>query len=774
MGEWERPPKLRDDLIVSEQETGGQKYIIVKDPVTFRYFRLREPEYFILRQFDGQTDGDTIARRLSETFGLTVSVGAIEQFAARVDELYFFEGSKAEYEISSGRYLRQTRKSLWSKILFIKIKAFNPQRLLDFLAGLFRFAFNPIAIVLTMFLIFFGFLTYSANFEYFRFDPQRLYSVVSIIIVILSLAAIILLHEFAHAVTCRYHGGQVREMGFLLLYFQPCFYSNLSDSWMFKSKSQRLAVLWAGLFFQMALFAVAVFGWRITVIGTGVNNFFWITANVCLVALLFNINPLIKLDGYYFLSEWVDIPNLRQKSFDYLKRTTRRLMGIEATQTDLPRRERRIYFRYMILAGIYSALLIILVIFLAYRFLVDNLRGWGFVLFLILTAVIFKAPVVQGVRFVGSREVMKAFRTKPRNSIIGGIAVVAIVIIVFIIPFPRQVGGDIVVRPIAEYTITMLAGQGRLELNLREGGLVREYSTEHIQISSGDLSVLRLTPMVKEGDAIKKGDTLAAMISNEVSSNLDAARSQLERLRGELALAQSPPKPEEIATAQAAVNAAQATVTQLENDVTRNLSLFDKKLISRQELENSQSDMNVAKSNLEESEARLRLLKSPPKQEQVEIIKSQIATQEANIAYFVSQEAAQVITSPIGGMVTALYRNDLLFKISDMSQVEAAIPVTDNYLEFVAPDAEVHTRVRTFPDRVFAGKVAYIASSADGAEYEDNRARFSVHAILDNSEMALRDGMSGYAKISCGTASLFGIAWERVKSFIRVEFWSWW
>jgi hypothetical protein len=146
MGEWERPPKLRDDLIVSEQETGGQKYIIVKDPVTFRYFRLREPEYFILRQFDGQTDSNTIARRLSDTFGLTISAGAIEQFAARVDELYFFEGTKAEYEISSGRYLRQTRKSLLSKILFIKIKAFNPQRLLDFLAGLFRFAFNPIAV----------------------------------------------------------------------------------------------------------------------------------------------------------------------------------------------------------------------------------------------------------------------------------------------------------------------------------------------------------------------------------------------------------------------------------------------------------------------------------------------------------------------------------------------------------------------------------------------------------------------------------------------------
>ena len=73
----------------------------------------------------------------------------------------------------------------------------------------------------------------------------------------------------------------------------------------------RYMVIWAGLFFQMVLFAMAVFGWRMTVIGTGVNHLFWLTANVCFLMLLFNFNPLIKLDGYYFLSEWVNIPNLR-------------------------------------------------------------------------------------------------------------------------------------------------------------------------------------------------------------------------------------------------------------------------------------------------------------------------------------------------------------------------------------------------------------------------------------------------------------------------------
>lgn len=774
MAQWEKPPRLRDDLVVSEQEMDGQKYFTVKDPITFRYFRLREPEYYLLSRFDGATDCKAIAGRLQEKFNINVSPEAVEEFARRVDELYFFEGSRAEYETSSGRYLRQTKKSLFSRILFIKLKAFNPERLLSFLLPPLRFLFHPWALVLMILFVIAGFATYSANFEYFRIDPRALYSIGSIIFVVLTVAVIIFLHELAHALTCTHLGGQVREVGFLLLYFQFCFYTNLSDSWMFKRKSHRLAVIWAGIFFQLVLFAVTIFGWRVTVIGTGINHFFWLAANVSLLSLLFNFNPLIKLDGYYFLSEWINIPNLRSKSFAYLRYFVRRLIGAAPGPATGTRRERRIYSWYMVLAGAYSLLLIVIVARVVYRLLVDNLSGFGFILFLLLLVVIFKTPFVQGVKFAASREVMTALISNRRNLIVGGIIIVGLIVLFFIIPFPRQVGGDVVVMPSSDYTITLYSGMGLLELKLREGGHTRQFNTEHIQLSSGDLAVLRLTPLVKEGDDISRGDTLAAILSNQVSANLDAARAELERLQGELALAQSPPKPEAVATAQATVNASRATLEQLEKDLARDQSLFEKKLISRQQMEQSGSALNVARSNLEEAEAELRLLKSPPKREEIGILRSRIATQEATIGYLMSQEAAQVITSPISGTVTALYRDNLLFKVSDLSAAEVAIPITDNYLEFIDPDAEVRLRVRTYPDRIFTGTVTHIASSADIAKHGDNRARFPVHATIPNADILLRDGMSGYAKIACGSASLATIIIERVKAFIRVEFWSWW
>jgi len=774
MGKWSTLPKLRTDLTVSEQESDGQKYVIIKDPITARYFRLREPEYYLIRQFDGQSSFPNIVQRFKDKFDLTITAGAVEKFAEKIDSLCFFEGSKAEYEVSSSRYRGQKHKTLLTRLLFIKLKAFNPDRLLKQMIPPLRFLFTPIGVSFMTVFMLLGAYIYSANFAYFRFDPTRLYHFSSLLTIFISLSLIIFAHEFAHALTCRYFGGNVREMGFLLLYFQPCFYANLSDSWMFERKSSRLAVIWAGLFFQMVIFALAVLGWRITVIGTFPNNVFWLVANTCFLTLLFNINPLIKLDGYYLLSELVNIPNLRSRSFGYFNWLVKKILGVTEEKLLATPREKRVYWFYTILAGLYSAFLIIYVAVLVYRFLVGGLGGTGFILFLCFVILIIKEPFIRTFRFLTSREVMTKFASKPRRLTIGIIVLVLVILLVFVIPFNRRVGGDIVIRPLAEYTITIQSQQGLLELNYRQGGTTPSYNTEHILLSSGDLSVLQLTPRVNEGDNIHKGETLAVILSNQVSSNLNAAKAELERLRGELALAQSPPKPEEVATSSAAADAARAAYEQKQKDLERQRSLYDKKLISKQEYEKFESDLDIARSTWEESEARLKLLKSPPKPEEVAIIKSKIATQEANISYLLSQAAAQVIVSPIDGEVVALYRGQLLFKVAAMAQVEAAIPVTDNFLEYIKSGAAIRLKVRTFPGRTFNGVVTHISRSANDAAYNDNRARFDVFASMDNKDRLLQDGMSGYAKVFSGKASLFTLAAEKVRSFIRVEFWSWW
>ena len=103
------------------------------------------------------------------------------------------------------------------------------------------------------------------------------------------------LHEFAHGLTCKHFGGEVHEVGFLMLFFIPCFYCNVSDAWLFREKSRRLWVTLAGGYFDLLAWATAAFVWRLTAQDSMINYLAWVILSVLGVRNLFNFNPLLKL-----------------------------------------------------------------------------------------------------------------------------------------------------------------------------------------------------------------------------------------------------------------------------------------------------------------------------------------------------------------------------------------------------------------------------------------------------------------------------------------------
>ena len=179
----------------------------------------------------------------------------------------------------------------------MKIKGFDPQRLLNKLVKVYRPFHHWFCWAVQLLIVAVGITLLAANFRYFNVDLSTLLQPGTLVAAILAVFVVVALHELAHAIVCRYYGGEVREMGFLLLYFQPCFYTDLSDAWLFEKRAQRLAVTAAGPLFQLVLMALAVVIWRVTVIGTFVNELAWIITMVCWMTALFNFNPLIKLGG---------------------------------------------------------------------------------------------------------------------------------------------------------------------------------------------------------------------------------------------------------------------------------------------------------------------------------------------------------------------------------------------------------------------------------------------------------------------------------------------
>ena len=142
----------------------------------------------------------------------------------------------------------------------------------------------------------------------------------------LVLFAVTLLHECAHGLTCKHHGGEVHEIGFLCMYFMPCFYCNVSDAWLFKEKSKRLWVTFAGGYFELFLWALAVFAWRLTAPGSLVQLPGLRRADRLRRADAVQLQPAVEAGRLLPLSDWREIPNLHQRGHDHFKGHLRRVL----------------------------------------------------------------------------------------------------------------------------------------------------------------------------------------------------------------------------------------------------------------------------------------------------------------------------------------------------------------------------------------------------------------------------------------------------------------
>ncbi len=222
-------PKIKDDLRLQQEAVDGVVYYTIKEPVSGKFIRLREPEYFLLASLDGTRTSADAADLFIKTFNKTITPEAVDQFAGRIGELGFFEGTIA----------RTTRRR---SALFIPLKAFNPEQILNRLYPKVRWLMSLPAIWLQALIVVVGGIVFFANIERFPFSITAIFRAADIVTIIASLFVITVVHEFAHALTCRRYGGNVREMGFLLLYFQPCFYCNVSDAYLFPNRRERLLV----------------------------------------------------------------------------------------------------------------------------------------------------------------------------------------------------------------------------------------------------------------------------------------------------------------------------------------------------------------------------------------------------------------------------------------------------------------------------------------------------------------------------------------------------
>jgi len=363
-------PKFRDDLKVIRQVTHGEVGFVVKDPFNQEYFRFAEFEYQVLLMCNGERDLKGVLAAVNKASPADADAEPLDEkelksFLDRADKMNLFVKSGREQNAMIYARLQDERKSrLTSKkgsILYKRVPMIDPLKYFNVIYPYVKFFFTPgfVLISLVMMAISGGIIL--ANWEEvargviniitFQQDSAAAYLQLWIVVLV-----VIALHEHAHGLTCHHFGGEVREMGFLFLFFQPCMYANVSDAWTFADRSKRLWVTAAGAYFEFWIGSICTMLWVATEGGTLFNNLMYQAMTVCgLSSVLFNFNPLIKLDGYYLLCDVLETPNLKNQSMAYVKSMFKRhLFRVESTGEEvfLPR-EKRVFLIYGIASAFY-------------------------------------------------------------------------------------------------------------------------------------------------------------------------------------------------------------------------------------------------------------------------------------------------------------------------------------------------------------------------------------------------------------------------------------
>lgn len=773
-------PKLRSDLVIRAEADGEVTVYVIKDPLTGRFFRLRAPEYYLLSRADGSTTADEAVRLTNERFGVNIPVGMGGAFFEKIDRMLFFENPATEQILSRlGSRSSVGNRSIW----MIPLKAFDPDTVVTRWSARLRFLFNPYAVAISIALMIGGGLLAAAQSSVWGAGLAEIFQLASVPLLVVAIMTLALVHEFGHALILKHYGGSVHEMGFLLMYFQPAFYCNISDTYLLAGRRPRILVGLAGLFFQGLATAFAVVAWRVLEPGTIVANFFWVFVAVSLAIFLFNLNPLIKLDGYYILVDWLRIPNLRAKSFAYWRATIRHwLFGTATPLRQHNSREIRVYRWYGVLAALYTSAFFGFFAYWITRWLVGSwgiagaVIGWSLVLgFALSTRATSDSPGASSTAATSSTSTATTSRRWLKPLLFWGILAIVMIASV-VIKSERRVGSPCEVEAGSRFVVTSPVG-GTLETMLMEGpgdaGANNPERRERsvLQATQSDFSVVAYGLRVKEGDTVKAGDTLVVLSSNRYLATLTATEARRDRIAAERNLLLSGPKQDAIKELRAEIQEAAATVQNRESELQRKKMMYERKLIPENEYETARTELEVAKAQRLAKNSKLALLISDPKAEELAIKEAELASLEAEITFLKTQMAASTVMSPIGGEAVRIERGGVLVEIADLDPVRLHLLVHENDIDDVRIDASVSLKVRSLPFREFHGRVARIADLAD--TLGDGR-RFLVITEMPNPDGALKPGMSGFAKVDCGERTIMALVSRRIVQFVRVEFWSWW
>jgi len=444
-------PRLRPHVEITRQHYRGRRWHVVHDPTSNQFYRLNP----IANDFIASLDG---TRAVEEAWNLALTkfgdhAPTQNEIIQLISQLYSANLLSVDSTPETEQLLRRgrdrTKRKVTSQaigIMYFKIRLFNPDRLLTACEPVLRPILNKFGFLAWLAFIVTTLVLLFPEWERLRQSFQNLQDPQNLLLIPVAFAVIKAIHEFGHGVICKRFGGQVPEFGIMLLVLLPSPYVDASATWAFPSRWKRMAVGAGGMIFELFTASCCAMAWLYGDLSPGWKQLAFnamFTASVSTV--LFNANPLMRFDGYYILSDLLEVPNLQQRSqkmlYHLLERYVYRLKNLTAPSTQ--RSEQIILVLYGLLSGAYRIFLFITITL----YVMGLFFAIGLVLAIWTAGAWFLIPIGKFIHWNAASPQLSEHRTRHVFTSIG--LVTCVLLILGFIPMPDRRRGVGVVESLA-------------------------------------------------------------------------------------------------------------------------------------------------------------------------------------------------------------------------------------------------------------------------------------------------------------------------------------
>jgi putative peptide zinc metalloprotease protein len=475
-------PRIHPHIVAREQREDGEPVIYAIVSGANQLYRFTPEQWELVQLFNGERSYQDVSNVHRSRTGTYFSPETIQEYIGDLDEIWYTSPQEpnvmAVQKGAEERHKRATRK--WDDITTLIVGYWDPDTYLTRLHDKIEFVYSKWFTILT--LAFFCCMTWIFiqgwseigidTWKYYNFTEKGLGDIAEFWLLFCFLG---FFHESAHGLTCKHFGGAVHKMGFLLYYLEPCFFVDVTEVYVYAGKWARIATSIAGIWVELIFCGAASIIWWGTPIGSPVHDFAYKVMLITGIGvIIINLNPLIKLDGYYILSELVGTVGLKEDSTAFVASWCKKhILRLPVEVEFVPRRKRWLFASYAIISGLYSYTLLFFVVTFAFNVFRHYSPEWAFVPAGLLALLIFKSRIRAAMRFMKTVYLDK--KERARRWLVSPSALIVTVLLallVFLPVWPETRAGRFSLEPVRKATLRAIVPGEVVSVFASEGQFV--------------------------------------------------------------------------------------------------------------------------------------------------------------------------------------------------------------------------------------------------------------------------------------------------------------